>query len=288
MRFECVRCGAFALSGSAEAALPNLLGEAPARRAVMSHTLRRAEAPQGSSIHIITSDELPSYWARGRLPSTQEQANNLILWGGDSQPSPGSRARASADFLSAWIGTALGNADLGWLINELQERHLISYSESAGLLLPMLTMEGWLRYDTLKQTQSSSRTAFMAMKFGDPILNRVVEDCFKPAVARAGFELRLVTDEQPAGLIDNHLRAAILSARFVIADLTHGSHGAYWEAGFADGLGLPVIYTCESTKWGESRTHFDTNHMVTIVWGPSELGKSWKRTDCDNSRDASG
>ena len=26
---------------------------------------------------------------------------------------------------------------------------------------------------------------------------------------------------------------------------THGDPGAYWEAGFAEGLGKPVIYTCE-------------------------------------------
>jgi len=35
--------------------------------------------------------------------------------------------------------------------------------------------------------------------------------------------LRLSTDEQPAGLIDDPLRAAMLSARFLIADLSHGS-----------------------------------------------------------------
>jgi hypothetical protein len=99
VRFECVRCGVFALSESAESVLPNLLGEAPARRAIMSHTLRRAEARQGSSVHIIASDELPSYWARHRLPSTQEQANNLVLWIGDNQPSPGARARTTlADY----------------------------------------------------------------------------------------------------------------------------------------------------------------------------------------------
>jgi nucleoside 2-deoxyribosyltransferase len=114
----------------------------------------------------------------------------------------------------------------------------------------------------------------MAMKFGDNVLDRVVLECFKPAVARAGFELRKLTDEQPAGLIDNQIRSAILSGRFVVADLSHGSHGAYWEAGFAEGLGLPVIYTCEEDAWKERKTHFDTNHMLTIVWNASRLTKA--------------
>jgi hypothetical protein len=106
----------------------------------------------------------------------------------------------------------------------------------------------------------------MAMKFGDPELNDVVDRCFRPAVQRAGFELRVLTDNQRAGLIDDQIRSALLSARFVIADLTHGSYGAYWEAGFADGRGLPVIYTCRREEWEKAKTHFDTNHMTTVLW----------------------
>jgi len=89
----------------------------------------------------------------------------------------------------------------------------------------------------------------MAMQFGDPLLNRVLAECFKPAVVRAGFTLRALTDGQGAGLIDNQIRAAIRSARFVVADLTHDNNGAYFEAGFAEGLGIPVIYTCEAAKF---------------------------------------
>jgi len=33
--------------------------------------------------------------------------------------------------------------------------------------------------------------------------------------------------------------------------------GAYWEAGYAEGLGKPVIYTCEEAKFVEA-SHFDT------------------------------
>ena len=69
-------------------------------------------------------------------------------------------------------------------------------------------------------------------------------------------------------MIDNQLRAAIIGSRFLISDLTYGNQGAYWEAGFAEGLGLPVIYTCKAASWAASKTHFDTNHMVTIVWDP--------------------
>jgi hypothetical protein len=114
----------------------------------------------------------------------------------------------------------------------------------------------------------------MALKFNQPDLNLVVEKCFRPAVERTGFEFRVLTDPQPAGSIDDRLRAALHAARFVIADLTHGSAGAYWEAGFGEGLGLPVIYSCKEDAWKTQGTHFDTNHLTTIIWDPNDLKKA--------------
>jgi hypothetical protein len=113
----------------------------------------------------------------------------------------------------------------------------------------LLTFEGWQRYEELKHKMVESRKAFMAMKFGDGELDRVVDECFKPAVVRTGFELRILTEAQPAGLIDDQMRVALRTSRFVIADLTHCNNGAYWEAGFAEGLGRPVIYTCRKSEW---------------------------------------
>src|SRR4029077_20729072 len=116
--------------------------------------------------------------------------------------------------------------------------------------------------------------AFMAMKFGEASLNRAVEECFRPAVRRAGFDLRVLTDQQAAGLVDDQIRASLLSARFVISDLSHGSHGAYWEAGFGEGRGIPVIYTCEQEAWEDNKPHFDATHMMTIIWDVDNLKKA--------------
>jgi hypothetical protein len=98
----------------------------------------------------------------------------------------------------------------------------------------------------------------MAMQFGDAEFNRVVNDCFKPAVKAAGFELRLLTDGQPAGLIDDQLRVALRTARFVIADLTHANNGAYWEAGFAEGLGRSSTLAAYSNGTPTSRISIPT------------------------------
>jgi len=90
----------------------------------------------------------------------------------------------------------------------------------------------------------------MAMGFSDKSAKKMFERYFKPAVANAGFELRRLDEKPRAGSIMNRLRVEIRKSRFLIADLTNNNSGAYWEAGFADGLGKPVIYTCESNSFG--------------------------------------
>jgi hypothetical protein len=233
----------------------------------------------GDRLPVHDSNELPTFWKQERLPTPQEQANYLILWIGDNQRSAFEWAEATNNLIATTVGTALDSSEdsqaWGWLHSQLRPKELYRIKDAgSGKNGLQLTMAGWERYDSLKKSNIESRIAFMALKFGQADLDKVVDECFRPAVARAGFELRLLTDNQPAGIIDDQLRAAILGARFVISDLTHGSPGAYWEAGFAEGLGLPVIYTCEKRAWDEKKTHFDTNHLVTVIWDGSDLAKA--------------
>lgn len=131
-----------------------------------------------------------------------------------------------------------------------------------------LTLKGWELYEELQRGKASGRHAFMAMPFGNAELDIIVEEHFKPAVKATGFNLKRLDDGQPAGLIDDRLRVEIRQSRFLIADLTHENRGAYWEAGYAEGLGKPVIYTCRRDVFDDKTkgTHFDTNHHLTVVW----------------------
>jgi len=90
-----------------------------------------------------------------------------------------------------------------------------------------------------------------------------------------------LVDRPKAGLLDDRLRVEIQTSRFLIADLTHENAGAYWEAGYAERLGKQVIYTCEKEKFEEQKTHFDTNHHLTVVWdadNPHEAAEALKAT----------
>jgi hypothetical protein len=204
-----------------------MLSEVPTRRSLMSHTLRRMQQSWNFRLHIITPDELPSFWAEGCLPTPSQQADALIIWAGDHQPTPSDFVEIPRSALAATIGLHISDHDdsggFSWLNSQLEPKKLYDLAPRGNNVLALkLTMAGWEKHEELKKTNVESRTAFMAMKFGQADLNHVVDACFRPAVARAGFELRLLTDKQPAGLIDDQMRAAILASRFVISDLTHG------------------------------------------------------------------
>ena len=76
-------------------------------------------------------------------------------------------------------------------------------------------------------------------------------------------------DVATAGVIDNIMRMRIKEARFVIADLTHDNNGAYWEAGYAEGLGKPVIYICEAEKFEREKKplRYEPLHDHSLVKG---------------------
>jgi len=186
--------------------------------------------------------------------------------------------------VSAAIGAGKGGEGLTYIWNELASRQLLVEGGLAEApnrettYVGGLTFAGWSVYEKLKSETRDSRTAFMAMKFNHEPSQRMYEKHFVPAALEAGFVLRRVDTINRPGLIDVQMMVDIRAAAFVVADLTAHSHGAYWEAGFAAGLGKPVIYTCEASDFKSPEgTHFDVNHHVTVLW--DEVNPERARSD---------
>ena len=131
-----------------------------------------------------------------------------------------------------------------------------------------LTLKGWDRYEHLKQANPQSTTAFMAMQFRDEQMNRLYRDHFLPTVQSIGYELHTVEDRPEARFIDYRIRLQVTASKFVLADLTHENRGVYFEAGYAEGIGLPVIFTCrtDAFKPETGKPHFDVSHQQCVKW----------------------
>jgi hypothetical protein len=277
---DCSRCGSYVLSGTVQAIISGEIERTPNGRSILSHALyqmtKREKWP------FISSYLLKDILENTELPRPQEQLENLVLWLGESQPNLGATIDPSEAAISA-VGT-IDFASFDFLVEQGIRAGLLdgyirevigmgAFSLAHSL---QLTLSGWQLFEELQRGKSDSRIAFMAMQFGDEELDQVYKDHFKIGVAATGFDLKRVDEGQPAGLIDDRLRVEIRQSQFLIADLTHQNRGAYWEAGFAEGLGKPVIYTCRKDVFDDKTkgTHFDTNHHLTVVWEPSKLGEA--------------
>lgn len=117
-----------------------------------------------------------------------------------------------------------------------------------------------------------SSMGFCAMWFGaevTPLWTQVIE----PAIRSSGFEPMRIDSKQHNGKIDDEIMASIRAARFVVADFTGNRGGVYYEAGFAHGLGLPVIFMCREGD----ELHFDVRQYNCIFWKPDELVEAQER-----------
>lgn len=271
-RFSCPRCGTFLLTGTLIQDLPYTLSKIPDASAKLSHALRRAQEVNTDvmfSTHTI--DEI----FKRPLPSPKEQADLLIRWLANNIAGPGEMVNLASGTHAGVVG-AKSPAGFALIVDHLFENGLLTgipakTNSDPGQAIATLSFAGWEYYEELAKGGAIYRKAFMAMKFGDATLDHVLETAFRPAVLETGFRLLKLDDVPKAGLIDDRLRVEIQGSDFLIADLTHENLGAYWEAGYAEGLGKPVIYTCERTKFDVTKTHFDTNHHLTVVWDADAL-----------------
>ncbi len=280
--FSCPLCGEFVLSGTLFTILPHILQDNKDASAKISHAIRTMQnINKGAELDTDTVNEI----LKRPLPTIREQADLLIRWIAENVEGPGETILVEPEKHRSIVG-AKSDEGFGLILRYLfdaglVEGNLIDAMSAPGRGLVTLSFKGWDYYEQLRRGSKSYRKAFIAMKFGDPILDTIMSEIFKPCVKDAGFELCRLDDTPKAGLIDDRLRVEIQSSDFLIADLTHENPGAYWEAGYAEGLGKPVIYTCEKGKFEKDKTHFDTNHHLTIIWDkdtPEKAGENLKAT----------
>jgi len=126
----------------------------------------------------------------------------------------------------------------------------------------MLSLAGWQRLEQL-QTDLNNKRAFVAMWF-DESLDELWEKGFKKGLEECGLQpIRIDLEEHNEKICDKII-AEIRTSRILVADFTGQRGGVYFEAGFAMGLDMPVIWTCRSDDI--DNVHFDTRQYNHIVW----------------------
>jgi hypothetical protein len=260
---QCPACARYEISGTLEVTIA--APQWAARRHLLSGMTRASDAGDTKFLHL-TTDNVEDLVAAARRPSNMiEILDNLLLLGAARTESFGSRVNFSPiDWPLVFARDVLEFESL------LRGLAALGYWEVSSGLQGKITVSGWKRLQQIRETAHRSWQAFVAMWFDKKQMGDIFAAAIAPALRRSGYDPVRVDLLQHNDKIDDRIIAEIRRSGLVVADFTGCRGGVYFEAGFARGLGIPVIWTCREDFIGE--LHFDTRQLNHITWkGATDL-----------------
>ena len=127
----------------------------------------------------------------------------------------------------------------------------------------MVTPNGWDYLEEKASQVEARKQVFVAMSFSET-MKSAWEKALKDAIKKAGYKPYRIDVEPHIDRIDAKIITEINNSRFLVADVTEQKHGVYFEAGYAIGYNLPVIWCVR--KDDLSNVHFDTRQYSHVVW----------------------
>lgn len=261
---DCVQCGNFTIGGSANAIL-NIPTNFPNERWKISAWQLQYKP------RILNIFDIDTALAAA-VPSLHQRADRMLRWLQREYPA-GRIFTLSPSFKDGnliSIGWNRDSDETKYMLQQVlfHEMHLIVKDEEGQG--HQISPKGLLYLEGRKEEQLS--IGFCAMWFDEEV-QPLWADVIEPATRAAGYEPLRIDGKQHNGKIDDEIMASIRSARFVVSDFTGNRGGVYYEAGFAHGLGLPVIFMCRD---GDD-LHFDVRQYNCIFWKDGELDEARDR-----------
>jgi nucleoside 2-deoxyribosyltransferase len=127
-----------------------------------------------------------------------------------------------------------------------------------------ITADGWMEIERIIKS-SRKKQVFIAMKFKDM---ESIYNTIDKAIWDAKFFPLRIDKKEHINQISSEIQYEISRSGLVIADVTGQNQGVYFEAGYAMGLNIPVIWTCNENE--KSEIHFDIRQYNTILWSDED------------------
>lgn len=252
----CLRCGNFRITGTASGILRDSLTNQ--QIANISSWIRYSNEPTLNSSNIEQLKNLPT-------PTVGEKARRLMLNIAKNHPIPGQSIRIDQNDLSIYsmIGCFDNEEFMFIFLTYLIKTKKFLGNIGSGL---SITPEGWAYIESLKDINPDSQIGFIAMWFDSSMdeASAIIHE----AIRKAGYEPLRIDNKEHNKNINDEIIATIRQSKFVVADFTGQRDGVYYESGYANGLGLEVIWLCEESDF--DNVHFDANHNNFIIWNRTD------------------
>jgi hypothetical protein len=277
-KLNCVRCGLFEIG---DISAHQISVWSPRQRANLTGWIR-----ENKDCKILSPDL--KVLASLRTPTVGEKVEKLLIFLASEFPNPGeqiatniffsvqefndSSVERPKVFIDAeklvGVSWALDLGELEFLVYDylIAEKHFLASVAESNL---RITPQGWSQIDSVRRGNSASKNGFIAMWFNESV--DIVLTAINAAIRDAGYNPLRVDKTEHNNKIDDEIIAGIRRSKFLVADLTSHRPNVYYEAGFAMGIGLPVIWTCRQDFL--EATHFDTRQYPLIPWKPDNLSE---------------
>lgn len=281
-KLACPRCGSFSISGTAsvmwKATNPNVRQVSNASGWIREH---QRVLINSDGIEALLSVPTPSVAERAKkiLTTLEKAVPSISEWQNIYVVNP---ANISITYENEphlinnqlfWLGISYSvNPDeLRYLLAEYlnRESSFLTISDQSNHLKVQITPKGYAYLAELRKTQVNSQIGFCAMWFDKSVLP-IWTNAIEPAIKDAGYYAKRIDTDHHNNRIDDEIIAMIRRSKFVVADFTGQRGGVYFEAGFALGLGLEVIWTCKKSDLKE--VHFDNRQYNFVTWEEDKLG----------------
>lgn len=241
--------------------------------------------------HYVSREEIQAFYPK----TFAERIDKILLLFAEKSPYFGSEMIFQYDelvsvyFVSKYDNSGK-NIDLeeveiqaNYINDYLVENEYIEHYELGGNRIT-LTAKGWARIDELQKNISNNKNIFVSMAFNDS--TKDTREAIRQGIINAGYSAEFIDEIVHNKQIVPEMFRLISESRFLILDISDPNYGAYYEAGYALGLGKEVIICCnqdvfggnikingetpteeEKKKFGKYlRPHFDIAQKQILVW----------------------
>ena len=261
--FDCSRCGSFSITEEAARAWKN--ANPSVRQRANASGWMRENTPMA-----LDMDDIEGLFLI-QTPSFQDRVHRLLHAIHAMVPTLDGRLE-----IKEHEGTLIAKT---WCANrEELDYLLVTYLVSEAKYLQLyplyahrvvsITPKGYAYLDESRSRPITSQIGFCAMWF-DPSVKPIWTEAIAPAILAAGYEPKRIDSHQHNNRIDDEIIAMIRKSRFVVADFTAQREGVYFEAGYALGHGLPVIWTVREDHL--NGVHFDNRQYNFTQWNTQNL-----------------
>ncbi len=253
--YHCPRCGKFMIDGLALATPPVQEGLEQDRGRLTIALRAASDAGHPAFVDLKSIDQLIESAPKNQSLFDAVDRTLLLLAGRVDRFRSPAPLRTSLDYP---------------LVYARSEEEMNDYFVATGDLgffdtqRSMITLDGWRRIEALRATTPQSRQAFVAMWFAKELDDAWLNGFQKGIEETKYYHAIRIDSVEHNEKIDDRIFAEIRRSGLVVADFTGDRGGVYFEAGYAMGLGIPVIWTCRADY--VEKLHFDTRQYNHIVW----------------------